>query len=70
MLVREMYVCGVCGSAFTNQREAERCENSHTGLANNILVQEFHKDYEYPLYLTVVTDDGGEVRYKYIGVEE
>lgn len=69
MLVREMYICGVCGSAFESQREAECCESSHTGLANSILVQEFHKDYEYPLYVTAVADDGKVVKYKYIGAE-
>lgn len=69
MKEQNMYVCEACGSAYTNAEAAKKCEETHIGLANSILVQEFNKDYEYPLYLTVVGDDGIEIRYKYIGPE-
>lgn len=69
MTKKEFYICDICRSSFTTQKDAEKCEKAHT-YPQKIAWYKFIKNLKYPLYIKVDMDNGDMKKYELVEDDE
>jgi len=61
-----IYICSYCGSEFSNEDEARRCEEKNHVMAQHIVEQHFKRTiHVYPDTLLVEMANGAVVLYRF-----